>query len=283
MRHSSALLAGATLALVLGGCAKKEERKEVPAPLQGSYRSLKAIEGATRVGVTFPDYGRLLQALSAEVLTLGDYLKANPSLQYRALEEELTQVLVMYADAETVWKAQVESSGRERNLKLYPQAELVALKYGMAEREISMRIVQTVWSVIGARADVLHEAFYGVADLTRQKPKTLDELREAALFKKGVADCVEVEYWNPDTKTSEGWFIVGAVVNRCGKGFDSVQVTFIVWEGGERPSGEMVREIGPIRAAERKTFRVPYPSDITGVRYKAIRGERARPLGRVDQ
>jgi len=261
------------LCIVFCGCAKQDKQKEVPAFLQGSYKSLKAIEGATAVGVTYADYLKLLQEMSAEVLALDDYLKANPSPQYRALVEELDRVLTMYVDAGTAWKAEIEASSsllKRRDLKSYPQAELVALKYGMTERLVSMRIVQNIWSLIGERAPVLHGAFYGTVDLNLQKPKTIDQLREAALAKKGVADCVEVEDWSPDVKTPEGWFIVGKIVNRCGKSFNSVPITFIIWRGGDHPSGELVRDLGGIGPGAEKTFRIPYSADITGVRYKAV-------------
>lgn len=87
--------------LLFVGCIRNQE-----IPAERSYRALKAIEGATAVGVSKPRYDELLQGAFSEILMLRDIAAPEDSATYRRYLE----ALAIYKDAGSVWDEKINDA-----------------------------------------------------------------------------------------------------------------------------------------------------------------------------
>ncbi len=103
-------------------------------------RAATALRAATEVGVSYREYGPLVQQFATEVALLG---KGTPSPQERSALDLYEQAIIAYQDAGKFWNASVEFFARRDNVIAYPGGlplELtrmgwVADKYGIATQK----------------------------------------------------------------------------------------------------------------------------------------------------
>jgi hypothetical protein len=71
------------------------------------YRASKAVEGAIGVGVTYQEFGKLLQSFSTELSIANDRPRSPEEQQ---LVNRYTEALNVLVDSATVWKKKIQSS-----------------------------------------------------------------------------------------------------------------------------------------------------------------------------
>jgi hypothetical protein len=79
-----------------------------PGKLDPLYRSMKAIEAATSVGVTYIKFGELIQSAATELSIAKDKAAADPEKQ---MIESFGNVLKTYSDSATIWKMKNDDTG----------------------------------------------------------------------------------------------------------------------------------------------------------------------------
>jgi len=76
-----------------------------PKKFEDLYRVGKSIEGATAVGVTYQQFGELLQKLATEIAIGTDKAKSEKE---KELVRAYSEVLAAYRDSTAIWKKKIE-------------------------------------------------------------------------------------------------------------------------------------------------------------------------------
>lgn len=146
------------LLCLVSACAQPKNRNPVvdQAKFQDLYRSAKAIEGATSVGLNRPKFSELLQAYATEISIARD--KAITKAEKDFVNLHLA-ALEVYQDSATVWDSTIEHPSKYGDYIYYSQTiEFIGLKYelGPVAKDISEGMyilpkgtIQYLWSKAG--------------------------------------------------------------------------------------------------------------------------------------
>jgi hypothetical protein len=170
---------GKTIADVVADQQKwRKDRDQLSKDLEPLYRSAKAIQAATGVGVSYLKYSELVQAFATEHTVAND--KASTTEADRIVDL-FRNALKAYQDAGALWRHQIEfgkyedmySGGVGYSIKGHTEPELVRiveeykipirdgkLKYSQgAYQAIPKNSMQAVWPVADKRMNAAVEAY----------------------------------------------------------------------------------------------------------------------------
>ncbi|HWW85258.1 MAG TPA: hypothetical protein VNZ26_16730 [Vicinamibacterales bacterium] len=150
-------------------CGRSPVRPQIePGKLDTLYRSIKAIEASTGVGVTYVKFGELLQAAATEVSIARD--KATPGIE-ASIVADFDHVLDAYRDSATIWQRKNEDTGTGA----WKPAILVAVGLSSDHRADSRPVPQP---------DPRPDRQMGSADSVQMHPVTRDPERVVAIVTK---------------------------------------------------------------------------------------------------
>jgi hypothetical protein len=152
-----ALLAAAVLTLAaVTGCGGVDKKK-----LEPLYRSAKAVEASTGVGVTYAQFGALLQQFSTEVAIARD--KASNDAERRVVDD-YARTLPLYQDSAALWALKIRHGSLLSDLD---EVTELANKHGLPRERTGVIDADAGIKAIWAQAAVWMDA--GNADYTGAK------------------------------------------------------------------------------------------------------------------
>src|SRR4030095_10400373 len=144
------------------------------------YRASKSIQGAIGVGLTYPDFGKLLQSFASEISIAQDRARSADEQQ---LVKHYADALSVFKDSATLWQKKIESgdswdgqifytvisspvSGPGTDPRLAPIVEKYRLvtqdyrKYGQHLVTISPASIQLLWAEAGKYLDAGNHQYF---------------------------------------------------------------------------------------------------------------------------
>jgi hypothetical protein len=124
------------------------------------YRSAKAMQAATGVGLSYQQLGELLQKFATEVAIAADNSETS---EEKVLVAAYGEALMKYKDSHTVWNAQIQSESRVTD-----DVEPLVAKYKLPIREVSAGFrffengaIQRIWEEASGAVNKATALYFG--------------------------------------------------------------------------------------------------------------------------
>ncbi len=147
MKGEGIILAGLCAVLLCASCSPKIDKNK----FQGANRAASILQKSIANGVTYQEYGELMQRLSDEVTVLEDTVK---STREKELAGEYFTLLKIYGDAFLLWRYQREFSGHsfvpEGRIYVGQDVEPIVTKYRLDTESHLFGPTRQSWKSISA-------------------------------------------------------------------------------------------------------------------------------------
>ncbi len=147
MREGAIVLAVLCAVLLCAYCSPKIDKNK----FQSVNHAAIILQKSITTGVTYQDYGELMQRLSDEVTVLEDTVK---STREKELAEEYFTLLKMYGDGFLLWRYQREFSGHsfvpEGRIYVGQDVEPIVIKYRLDTESHMFGPTRQPWKSVSA-------------------------------------------------------------------------------------------------------------------------------------